>query len=69
MPECGWCKHAEWDYETYYGTTQKFWFVCWCKKGNDCEDEQNCKDYEEEEAEEWDKEWRLKNGTETNRCR
>ena len=55
MPECGWCKHAEWDYETYYGTTQKFWFVCGCKNGNDCEDEQNCKDYEEEEAEEWDR--------------
>ena len=26
------CEHAEWDYETYYGTTRKEWFVCGCKR-------------------------------------
>ena len=39
---CTECPHAIWDYEEYYGTTQKQWFVDGCKIGKDpeeCEDE------------------------------
>ena len=31
MKDCTECEYAEWDYETYYGTTQKQYFVCGCK--------------------------------------
>lgn len=31
MRDCTECEYAEWDYETYYGTTQKQYFVCGCK--------------------------------------
>ena len=29
--DCTECEYAKWDYETYYGTTQKQYFVCGCK--------------------------------------
>ena len=41
--DCTDCPNALWDYETYYGTTQKQWFVCGCKKDREpesCEDEE-----------------------------
>ena len=28
---CKGCDFAEWDYEDYYGTTAKQWFICGCK--------------------------------------
>ena len=40
--DCTDCPYALWDYESYYGTTQKEWFVCGCKKDRDpvnCEDD------------------------------
>ncbi len=37
MSRCEECKHAIWDYEEYYGTTQKQWFVERCKKDLDME--------------------------------
>ena len=43
--KCTECKSAQWDYEEYYGTTQKEYFVCGCKEDKDpemCENE----DYE-----------------------
>lgn len=42
---CTECPHAIWDYEEYYGTTQKQWFVDGCKIGKDpeeCEKEDEC---------------------------
>ena len=45
---CQTCKFAEWDYVTYYNTTQKRWFVCDCMKDNDfTEDKEYCGDYQE----------------------
>lgn len=46
MSDCTECKYAEYDYEEYYGTRQKQWFVCGCKKGYDIE--QGCKEEEDE---------------------
>ena len=41
MSECENCRYALWDYEEYYGTTHKDWFVSGCRKGielrEDCE--------------------------------
>lgn len=41
MTECENCKYALWDYEEYYGTTHREWFVSGCRKGielrEDCE--------------------------------
>ena len=48
MDRCYKCRHAEWDYETYYGTSKKQWFVSGCKLD---EVEEECPDYEEEEDE------------------
>lgn len=42
MNKCEECPNAVWDYETYYGTTRKDWFVDGCKKDltpEDCEDD------------------------------
>lgn len=44
--ECETCKYALFDYEEYYGTTAKEWFVCGCEKGNDPDE---CEEYEYEE--------------------
>lgn len=30
MCDCSTCRWAEWDYEEYYSTTQKEWFVTGC---------------------------------------
>lgn len=51
--KCFSCKHAEWGYFEYYGTTRKNWFVEDCKKCHDIdtEDCDNCEDYEEREVE------------------
>ena len=43
--KCFECRHAEWDYETYYGTTRKEWFVCDCKLGYASPTE--CEEYDE----------------------
>ena len=32
MSDCYTCKHAIMDYEEYYGTTRKQWFVDGCEK-------------------------------------
>lgn len=42
---CEECKYAEWDYEEYYGTTKKQWFVCGCKLDND-PDVEDCEGFE-----------------------
>lgn len=31
MEQCTSCRHAEWDFEEYYGGGRQ-WFVCGCKK-------------------------------------
>lgn len=46
---CEECKYAEWDYEEYYGTTKKQWFVCGCKA--DC-DPEDCDEFERREENE-----------------
>ena len=47
---CQTCKYAVWDYETYYGTTAKQWFITDCKKTMEPVDD--CEEYEEERYEE-----------------
>lgn len=32
MSDCSCCKYAEWDYEEYYGTTRKQFFIIGCMK-------------------------------------
>lgn len=42
LMNCTECPYAIWDYETYYGTTQKQYFVSGCRKDKspeECEDE------------------------------
>lgn len=46
MTDCGSCKFAEWDYEEFSNTTEKWWFVDGCIKGRDCDREQ-CDEFEE----------------------
>ena len=44
MCKCEECPYAIWDYESYYGTTQREWFVDGCKKDllpEECESEDN----------------------------
>lgn len=39
--KCDTCKYALWDYEEYYGTTRREYFIAGCKKdmdGTDCEE-------------------------------
>ena len=41
--KCEECEHAIWDYETYYGTIRKDWFIDGCKKDltpEECEDDE-----------------------------
>ena len=46
--KCDSCKYAIKDYETYYGTTRKEWFVTGCKRGMIGEEEpEECEEYEE----------------------
>ena len=47
MRECWRCKHSEMDCFEYYGTTDKEWFVCDCRKCNDIDSEEECEDYDE----------------------
>lgn len=47
-PQCNTCAYAEWDYERYYGSTAKDWFLVGCKKGLEEQDE--CEEYEEYET-------------------
>lgn len=44
MADCKHCRFAEWDYEEYFNTTDKQWFVSGCIKD---EDEENCEGFEE----------------------
>ena len=45
MTNCGLCKYAILDYESYYGTIHREWFVTGCKK--DLEESEDCEGYEE----------------------
>lgn len=46
MANCKRCVFAEWDYEEFSNTTEKWWFVDGCIKGCDCDREQ-CDEFEE----------------------
>lgn len=48
MTRCDLCKHAILDYEEYYGTTLKEWFVERCGKDLDMEVD-DCEGFEEVE--------------------
>ena len=48
MSDCCMCHHAILDYSEYYGTKDKEWFVCGCKKDMEPDD---CNEYEEVEME------------------
>lgn len=53
MINCEHCRFAEWDYEQYYGSNEKAWFVCGCIKDLDCEEDgADCEGYEEKQDEE-----------------
>lgn len=45
MADCQYCKHAIMDYEDYYGTTLKKWFVTGCEKCRNGEGD--CPEFEE----------------------
>lgn len=47
--KCDTCKYALWDYEEYYGTNRREYFIAGCKKGMDGTD---CEEYEESEDKE-----------------
>ena len=43
MADCSKCRYAIWDYEEFFGTSQKQWFVDGCKLGKteeECEEEE-----------------------------
>lgn len=52
MSKCESCANAVWDYEEYYGTTRKQYFVDGCKLDNELCESGECDDYIEE-REEW----------------
>jgi hypothetical protein len=45
MTNCGNCRFAVIDYEEYYGTTMRQYFVSGCKKG--LEESEDCEEFEE----------------------
>ena len=48
MSRCEHCRFAKWDYEEYYNSPDKAWFVCGCIKDLDCEEDgTDCEGYEE----------------------
>ena len=51
MTDCTNCKNSDWDYETFYGTSEKQWFVCGCLEDydpeTDLDEDGNCKGFEE----------------------
>ena len=56
--KCLSCKHAQWDYEEFYNTTEKQWFVSGCNRimdahavANDNDEVISCNCYEETEHE------------------
>ena len=52
MGRCEDCRFADWDYELYYGSNRKAWFVCGCIKDLDCEEDgASCEGYEENQNE------------------
>ena len=46
MPDCNTCAHAIWDYERYYGSTAKDWFLDRCGIGLE-EGQEHCEGYKE----------------------
>ena len=44
MTDCNSCQYADRDYEDFYGTTQRQYFVCGCKKELDL-DAEDCEGY------------------------
>ena len=46
MNRCDNCKNAEWDFETFHGTTKKEWFVSGCLVDGDPEQEDTCERFE-----------------------
>ena len=52
MSRCEDCRYADWDYELYYGSNRKAWFVCGCLKAKDLDaDGAGCEEYEEKQDE------------------
>lgn len=49
MADCETCKHAKWDYYSYYNSREKDWFVDYCKISEDPEAEE-CESYERVEV-------------------
>ena len=46
MTDCGSCRFAEWDYEEFSNSTEKWWFVSGCQKNLDDTEGDNCDGYE-----------------------
>ena len=49
MGDCKFCMQAEWDYEEYYGTNRRQYFISGCRLDREPEE---CDEYEED-ADEW----------------
>ena len=47
MSDCRYCRFATWDYEGYYNTIDKQWFVSGCIKSLDDPEGSDCEEYEE----------------------
>ena len=47
MKDCKHCRFSEWDYEEYYNSPDKQWFVCGCIKDLDAPESEDCDGYEE----------------------
>lgn len=51
MSDCRICEFSQWDYEEYYGTDRKEWFMCGCIKNMDYEeDTEDCEGYQKHEV-------------------
>lgn len=47
MKDCKHCRFSELDYEEYYNSPDKQWFVCGCIKDLDAPESDDCEGYEE----------------------
>jgi len=47
MPKCENCVYAEWDYNTYYGTSQREYFISGCTNDMGAPENEECEEFEE----------------------
>lgn len=47
MTDCRKCRFCEWDYEEYFNSRDRQWFVSGCQKDIDIQDGEDCCEFEE----------------------